>query len=220
MDRLPSLIHLIAISSLVLLLNSCSLRDTKSASGFYPQSWSADLLVERKSKSFKLKAEINWVAPEALRLDVLNSLDLPLAAIVLTDSKIEYVLYREKKYYVGKPGPHALDPVFPLTVDVKTLLSLLQERPEEPAACEKDSKGPTRCQGMAGNLPYSVSWSRRQSSGPLSGRSSRLMLEVPQRQVALKFYFTDWTKKSADSERLLALNVPGDFKTVSIPDPQ
>ena len=179
---------------------------------------SADLFVERQSKSYKLKAEINVIRENAVRLDLMTGLDLMLATIILTDSKIEYVLYRDKKYYSGKPNPHALDPVFPLAIDVMALTNILYER-TTPGDCELDLSGfPKQCRGVAGKTPYNVTWSKRLTAGPLAGRASKIVLDLPQRQVSLKFYFNDLKKNIGNAERLLSLQVPAGFKSMPVPD--
>ena len=121
------------------------------------------------------------------------------------------------KFYSGKPGPRALDPVFPLSVDVKTLNEILQQKEISGAQCEKDQMGPLTCRGQTGSTPFVASWSKRQSSGPMAGRASKVVLELPTRHVSLKFYFNDWHQDVPNAERLLTLQTPSGFTTLSTP---
>jgi hypothetical protein len=163
---------------------------------------------------------MSLVSDEAVRLDVTTTLDLPLASIVLTDKKIEYALYRDKKFYSGRPNSHALDPVFPLTIDVDTLSAILTEQAPPDAQCQATDEV-RQCTGKTGDgtskVAYKVSWTKRGIAGPLSGRSTRILLELPERHVSLKFILTGWQKNVSNAERLLTLQVPAGFKTFSVP---
>jgi hypothetical protein len=182
------------------------------------QSLSSEITVEQKSSLYKLKSEITLIANRAVRLDLTTTMDLPLATIVLSESKIQYLLYRDKKFYTGRPGPHALDPVFPLAVDASHLLNLLKEEKNPEDKCESDSTGLTSCKGSAGQTDYVISWSKRKTTGPLAGRASKIALDLPRRQVTLKFFLTDWQKNVPNAERLLSLKVPAGFRTLSTPE--
>jgi hypothetical protein len=200
-------------------LTGCGTTETKPViiNPNAPQSFSSDLYVERDGKSYKIKSDIVIVNPRAIRLDMRTTLDLPLASIVLTDQKIDYALYRDKKFYTGRPGPHALDPVFPLAVDVKTLNEILQQKKITGAKCEVDDLGPLSCSGQAGSTTFNVSWSKRQTSGPLAGRASKIVLDLPQRHVSLRFYLNDWQHDVPNAEHLLSLQTPSGFTTLSTP---
>jgi len=181
------------------------------------QSFSSDLYVERDGKSYKVKSDMILVNPKAMRLDLRTTLDLPLASIVLTDQKINYLLYRDKKSYSGVPGPHALDPVFPLSVDVSTLNEILQQKEITGAHCERDGQGLASCNGSVGATQFKVTWSKRPTSGPLAGRASKIILELPQRHVSLRFYLNDWQRNLPDAEHFLSLQTPPGFTSLSTP---
>jgi hypothetical protein len=181
-----------------------------------PQGLSADLYVEKEGHSYKIKSDMIVLNPTAVRFDLRTSLDLPLASIVFTEQKINYALYRDKKFYSGRPGPHALDPVFPLSVDVRTLVEILEEKTIRGAQCNSDGEM-KECRGQAGNTTYVVTWSKYKNSGPLAGRSSKIVLELPDRQVSLRFYLNDWQREVPNAERLLSLQVPAGFATLSTP---
>ena len=174
--------------------------------------------MEKPSQNFKIKSEINIINDHAVRIDLMTTMDLPLASIVLTDNSIDYLLYRAKKHYSGKPGPHALDPVFPMAIDAKHLINLLNEQKNPDDKCDSDENGLTLCSGVTGQTAYVVSWTKRKDSGPLAGRASKIVLELPQRQVSLKFYITDWQKNKSDAERLLALKIPEGYRSYSVPE--
>lgn len=183
-----------------------------------PQTLSSQILIERGLGTYKIKAEINIINDHAVRFDLLTSMDLPLSSIVMTDTSIEYVLYRDKKYYSGKPNPHALDPVFPIAIDVKHIIKLLNEESNTEDKCDSDQYGLTMCTGLSGSTPYIITWSKRKDSGPLAGRASKVSLEIPQRQISLKFLYTDWQKENSDAERLLALKIPDGYRHLSVPE--
>ncbi len=182
------------------------------------QGLSANLFVERNGKSYKLKSEIFILNSSTVRLDVTTTLDLPLASVLLTDQKIEYVLYRDKKYYSGKPNSKALDPVFPLSIDAATLISLLREENMKGAQCKSESGVIAQCAGAVGEAQYVIQWDKRVTTGPMAGRATKVTLELPKRQVVLKFYFTNWQKSVSNAERLMVLQVPEGFKSFSVPE--
>jgi hypothetical protein len=174
--------------------------------------------VEKEIHTYHLKAEITIFGPAALRLDVRTTLDLPVASIVLTDKKIQYALYRNHAFYSGVPSPHALDPVFPLTVNAATLVQVLKEQRVTGAQCELDGdKNLSSCQGKAGDTTFMVKWSKRQSSGPLAGRATKILLELPQSKISLRFYVNDLHRDVSNAERSQTIEVPADFRRLSVP---
>jgi hypothetical protein len=144
-------------------------------------------------------------------------MDFPLATILLSKTKIEYLLYHDKKYYSGRPGPHALDPVFPLAVDVRHLLNLLNEIKNPGDNCKSDQEGLSSCSGLSASTPYTINWSKRKTSGPLAGRAAKIVLELPENEATLKFFLTDWRKDVPNAERLLVLKVPAGFRSLPVP---
>jgi len=183
-----------------------------------PQGLSATLFVEKENHGYKLKADINVVNDHAVRMDVNTSLDLPEASIILTQNKIEYLLYQQKKYYSGRPNSHALDPVFPMSIDADTLVKVLKEEKPVGSQCEQENGYLTQCTGKAGALNYRVTWSKRKDSGPLAGRASKMVIDIAEENISLRFYFSDWQKNVSNAERFLSLQVPPGFKTFSTPE--
>ncbi|MCC6277831.1 MAG: hypothetical protein IT289_07960 [Oligoflexia bacterium] len=183
-----------------------------------PQALSSTLYVEREGKTYKLKSDIYILSPKAIRIDVTSTVDLPLASVVLTDAKIEYVMYRAKKHYFGKPNPKALDPVFPLSVDVQSLWSVLNEKPTAGSECEGATSQPAKCSGESEGIRYTVEWAKRSSAGPWAGRATKISLSFPDRAVSLKFYLTGWQKNLSDSDGRMALQVPQGFQSFPVPE--
>jgi hypothetical protein len=184
------------------------------------QGFSSSLFVDKNGKSYKLKSEIYILDNRMVRLDVTTTLDLPLASVLLGENKIEYVLYRDKKYFVGRPNPNALDPVFPLSIDAPTLISILREEKIKNAQCDETGDVVSECRGAVGGTQYVVKWEKRASSGPMAGRAMKISLELPGRHVGLKFYFTGWQKSVSNAERLMVLQVPPGFQSFSVPEPR
>jgi hypothetical protein len=176
------------------------------------------MFVEKENKGYKLKTDINIVNSHAVRMDISTTLDLPEASIVLTEDKVEYLLYRQKKFYSGKANPHSLDPVFPLAVDADTLVKILTEEKPKGDQCEVENGFLTQCLGKVGDLEYRVEWSKRKDSGPLAGRASKVVLDLPEQKLSLRFYFSDWQKNVSNAERFLTLQVPPGFRTISTPE--
>jgi hypothetical protein len=181
------------------------------------QNLSADLYVQKDNKSFRIKSELTIINPEAIRLELRTTVDVPLATIVLTTDKIQYILFHDKKFYSGKPGPHALDPLFPLSVDAKTLVEILEEVKVPGSSCTSDDGTLSSCAGQINGSAFSANWSKRGVAGPLSGRASKIVLELPDRHVSLKFYITDWQRNISNAEHMLSLKVPSGFSSFSTP---
>ncbi len=176
-----------------------------------PQTLSADVYFEERGHSFKLKSDIYILGSQAVRLDLRTQLDLPLASLILTDKKLEYVLYRDKKYFSGKPGPHALDQIIPLEITASELVSVVTEKPLPSQKCELLEGKLSKCRSAAGPMSYTATWGKRENSSPWSGKATKLVIEIPSRKISLKFYFTDWNKKPSNTDRLYTLNIPSDF---------
>ena len=212
--KLQILIAASLIASPLLILSSCSTAPQKlapSAEGFAPQGFSSDVYYEEGSKSFKLKSDIYLLSPQTVRLDVRTQLDLPVASFVMSDAKLEYILYRSKKYFAGKPGTHALDAIIPLDISAEELVAVILEKPLKSQKCEYENKVLTRCHGSAGPTSYNVLWEKRVSSSPWSGKATKMVIEIPQRKISLRFYFSDWTKKLSNLEQLSSVRIPDDF---------
>jgi hypothetical protein len=196
-------------------LSACSTTETKTPikeSSFEPQGFSSTLFYEENGKSYKLKADIYLLGMKAVRIDLRTQLDLPLASLLMTDQKLEYVLYRDKKYFNGKPGPHALDSIVPLDISAEDLVSVILEKPLKNQKCFQVAGQLTRCQSATGPASYSVYWEKRDSTRPWLGKATKFVINLPSRKINLKFYLTDWQKKLSNSEKLSTLQVPDDFQ--------
>ncbi len=146
-----------------------------------------------------------------VRIDVRTQLDFPLASLLMSDDKLEFVNYRDKKYFSGKPGPHALDSVIPLDISASDLVSVVQERPTHGQKCIYQDSKIASCVGAAGPTSYRVTWSKRDSTSPWSGKAKKMVIQIPNRKISLLFYFTEWQKNLSKVEGLTSLNVPEDF---------
>ena len=123
----------------------------------------------------------------------------------------------KKKYYTGQANPYALDPVFPLAVTSRELVALMNERPLATQQCSKDSAG-NLVQCVAEKpFRYVVQWDKRLAAGPMAGRASKIILQVPGRDVELRFYVKSIEKISKDPQQLLQISVPADFRTLPVP---
>lgn len=180
-----------------------------------PTHFTSDLYVDENGKSFKLKSELYVLSASAVRIDVLTSLDLPLASIVLTQDQIRYALYRDKKVYQGAPNPQALDPVFPLAVEATDLVSMLMEKPTPNQICKRDAEGKLESCTATDPIKYSVEWGKRTQTGPSPGR---VILRIPDRNAELKFYMRNIERNIPTPGALLQINVPADFKTLPVPN--
>lgn len=213
--------NFLVVQFFLLTLSGCSTVETKNetdATAFRPHMLSSTLYVEKEGKTYKLKSDLALLDENSMRIDVTTTVDLPLASVILNKRKIEYVLYRTKKYYYGKPNPKALDPVFPLSVDAETLFALLNERPAPGAQCLFDNKKITQCSGTSGEYKYQVTWGKRSQAGQWAGRATRIELSIPERKVSLKFYLTGIQKNVSDLDKMSALQVPQGFQTLTVPE--
>lgn len=173
------------------------------------------MVVKDRGKTFRLKSDIFEPRFQSFRIDVMNTMDLPMASIVLTPKEIQYFVVREKTFYKGKPGPRALDHVFPLAVDSTILSSILSERPRAQDKCTKLDEG-LKCEGVSGSTKFSVQYLKRKNFGPMSSRASLIALDFPDRQVELKFFFTNIEALTEDKMEVMTLPVPAGYKTVPL----
>ncbi|MBK9293865.1 MAG: hypothetical protein IPM57_05375 [Oligoflexia bacterium] len=197
---------------LIFILTSCSSLEKKQPSEFSPQGFSATLYYTENGKSYKLKSEIYMLKPTAVRVDLRTQLDLPLASILLTEEKLEYLLYRDKKYFVGKPGPGALDGIVPLDVSAADLVSAMSERPLKDKKCFQVKGVVTRCLEVLGSTSgFNISWEKRNPDRPWLGRATKINIDLIKRGINLRFYLTDWQKNLSNLERFSSLQIPEDF---------
>ena len=196
----------------VVFLNSCSTTQIKkNEEAFEPQVISSDVFYEENGKSFKLKSEIFVIGEKTVRVDLRTQLDLPLASLLMSDKKVEYVLYRDKKYFSGKPAPHVLDALIPMDLSSEDLVAVVLERPLRIQHCDYENNLLLRCRGQSGQTPYMVSWSKRTNSSPWSGKATKMIIELPARKISLKFYFTDRQKNPSNLTKVSTLVIPPDF---------
>jgi len=216
-----------ASAALLVLANliSCTTVKTKSAEEhltekpFKAEALSAVIFVEHKGKSYRVKSEINILEDAAIRMDLLTGLDLPLASLLLTKDKVEYLLYRDRKYYRGQPNPNALDKLFPLAVEARTLTRIIQQQKNPGDICKTEAKDADvlSCTNSTDGVEYTVSWTQHQNSGLWSGRAKKMILEIPSKETKLKFHFNDLSVALQNKDQLMTLKIPPGFKTYSVP---
>lgn len=208
-QTLRKILNLVFLSA---LLTSCATTQKKYEVPFEPQVLSSEIHYEENGKNYHLKSDIFIIDERTLRADVRTPLDLPLASFLMSERKLEYLLYRTKKYYSGRPGPKALDAVMPLDLTSSELIAVILERPLENQKCDTESGNLLRCRGTVNSSPYLVSYSRRDSTSPWSGKAKRMVIEFPQRKISLKFYFTEMEKNPSNLVKASTLIVPPDFQ--------
>lgn len=192
-------------------------KNTDENKSLKPEVITSDLYVERRGKTFKLKGDLTVGPRSSVRMDLLTTLDLPLASVVLTKDVASYILYRKKRFYTGKPNPRALDPLFPIAVNAKTLNRLVRGLPNPGDVCKDLEDGAKQCTNKAGKRPYVVTWSKFSSKRPWSGRAKRVVLELPKSRVKVKFYFRKLRPAEDNIASLMHLKPPAGFKTFSVP---
>lgn len=152
---------------------------------------------------------------DMMRMDVRTQLDFPLVSLLMSDAHLEFVNYRDKKYFSGKPGLRTVDAVVPLEISATDLVAVVLEKPLKNQKCEFQDGNLSQCMGQAGQTPYRVSWTKRDQTGPWYGRAKKMTIQIPQRKINLNFYFTDWQSNLSKVEGLSVLSAPADFQKMN-----
>lgn len=165
--------------------------------------WGSKVLVKDKvkSKSFIVNVDIQAVKDKKLRLDVTAALGTPVAALVMNEDQVKYILFRQKRYYEGESSSRVLKPILSVPLDPRLLFNVLFDQPIENKnwSCTKDEKGfLANCESPSEGLK--VTWKDRK------GRKKAIFIE--HEKAELQMNISSFTPKADD---VFSLKAPKSF---------
>lgn len=170
--------------------------------------WGSKVLVKDKvkSKSFIVNVDIQAVKDKKLRMDVTAALGTPVAALVMDDDDVKYILFRQKRFYEGRATSRALKPILSIPLNPRLLYNLLFDQPiaDKNWSCTKDEKGfLAACESPMEGLK--VTWKDRK------GRRKAIYVEHEKAEIQMNI--SSFTPRA---DEVFSLKAPKSFKKYRI----
>lgn len=193
----------IALLLFVVLLAGCQMMPTKYSEHSEGQ-WGSKVLVKdkEKSKSFIVNVDIQARKNLQLRMDVTAALGTPVASIVLNGDKVEYILFRQKKFYSGVSNDRVLKPILSVPLDPQLFYNILFDEPvaDKNWSCTKNQKGfLVNCENLQQGLK--VTWKDRK------GRKKSIHIEHARAEIQMNI--KSFTPRADD---VFVLKAPPSFR--------
>lgn len=197
-------------STRLLLLSFLFLAGCQTAQMYDSQKnmgqWEAKAQIKDLKNNKQHQVSLDFVGqwPQALRTDVTGPLGISLAAIVIRQNQVAYLLPREKKYYYGQISDANMQALFQIDFNPKYLLNICFDRVLDEAGwnCNIDSKGrPEQCQRSSDKL--TIVWKERE------GEQKRVLIYRPDFEVQI--LFKKYKPLVQVPEQVFALKPPDDF---------
>ena len=120
--------RLVVLFVSLIVLGGCQLMPTDYTTHNEGQ-WGSKVLVKDKvkSKSFIVNVDIQAIKDQKLRMDVTAALGTPVAALVMDDNEVKYILFKQKRFYEGQASSRALKPILSVPLNPRLLYNLLSE---------------------------------------------------------------------------------------------
>lgn len=173
--------------------------------------WQSKVLIKdkRQNKSYIVHVDMNAVMGESLRLDVTNPIGGHLASLVLSDDEVKYLLLKQKKFFLGKPTPTALQPLISIPLDPVLLYNILFDKPiaQEGWACQKS----------ADEFLSSCHSEKEQISMKFSDRvMDRKIVHIDHPKAHLQMNFVTYESQVQQKKNLFSLDAPKDFQVIRL----
>lgn len=170
--------------------------------------WSSKVLVKDKvqSKSYIVNVDIQAVRDKKLRMDVTAALGMPVAALVLDDEEVKYILFRQKRYYEGQASERVLKPILSIPLNPRLLFNILFDVPiaDKNWSCSKGKDGfLTECSSSSEGLK--VTWKDRK------GRKKAIFIE--HEKAELQMNISSFKPRAED---VFTLKAPESFQKYRI----
>jgi hypothetical protein len=174
-------------------------------------NWKAKSLITEKdsNRSNIVYLNFNAVRDQSARMDVSSSLGTGVASLVVDPKEVRYVLFDQKRYYIGAPQADALKPILALPFNPKWIHNILfEEAFTDPAwACTRDKAGLlSSCQDAASGLK--VTWGAR------NGPTKSITIDHPRATVQINVQ--TFKPKLEERKDLFVLNAPSGYQKLRV----
>lgn len=209
---LSTSVSTISLLGVGLLLLSCATKPLIPESQKTDTSlrqWTSKVEVFDRKKDRKQTVDMDFLSMghQKLRIDVNANFAVGLAAIVVDEGQMTYLLPRQKKYYQGSANPQAMMSVLRVPMDVRWVTSVLRDQQIQGTGwtCQNDPQGlPQEC--LNPNQQRSVVWSDRR------GDSKKVKVSDP--EFEFMFKLNEVPTKVQDVNKAFSLNIPTGYVSV------
>lgn len=163
----------------------------------------AEVLDKQKSKSNSLSVDFVAEKRSRLRMDVTGSFSTPVAAAVVSQGKMTYILPQQKKFYQGTADKKSLDRLLKVDIGVDDLFAILYDEPLTGWSCQKNSLGQVdSCAHKSGQISL--------ESTQRDGYKRTVKIISPNFEI--KMNLARVAPKAKDLEKVFSLKIPESFK--------
>lgn len=169
--------------------------------------WRGKALIKdlKDKKSYIVVLNMNAQRDSRVRMDVLSTLGTGVASLVADQKEVRYVLFPEKKFFIGQNKSDAMKPILMIPFDPRWLHNILFETPflDKSWSCTMDAGGLLKdCADTVTGLK--VSWSNR------SGEKRTVLLEHPLASVQINI--ATFKPKVEERKALFQLDPPSGYR--------
>lgn len=201
----------LALSVLILMIAACATKpvDYQSGDAEPVRQWqSKTLLIDKlKSKSHNLSVDFVADRKERLRMDVMGTFATPVAAMVLDNGNMTYILPQQKKFFQGEAKGNTLASVLKVGIEPKVIYNLLYDEPIVGWTCRKLPSGLIAgCESPADKVK--VDWIER------TGTSRKIRITNVHYEITMTLNRVP--TKVQQPDRVFTLNIPSGYKNETL----
>ena len=201
---------LISLISAILIIGGCSskpVKTQKSSEGY----WSARALVRDQDQgvSYIVNLAFNAKGSEGVRMDVSDTLNTPVASLLVKGNSVEYVIYRAKKFFYGDSQANVMRPILSSPFDPRWVENLLYDEAiaDKSWTCQQDKSGlVSQCKDAATGV--TIQWSSRSGS--------RKTVEITHAKAEVQISFKEYKAKVENRKNLFKLEAPEGFQKLRV----
>ncbi len=178
---------------------------------FNDRNWQGRALVRDRAQgaSYIINVNFNAKRGKAVRMDVTDTLNTPVASLLNQGGDVKYVIYRSKKFFYGAAQPNVMKPILSIPFDPRWIESILFDEPiaEKSWSCTKDKAGLlSECKDSVTGL--TVRW---------MGRSgSRKTVEITHAMAEVQINFKEFRSKVENRNNLFELEAPQGYQKLRV----
>lgn len=183
----------------------------KRVSNFSQGQWRAKALVKDKEqgRSYIVNLNFNAVKNQKARMDVTSALGTGVAALVVENNEVRYLLVDSKRYYYGSPQPDVMRPILSVPFDPRWLHNLLFEMPipDKSWSCSEGKDGWLQeCRDTVSGAV--VTWSNR--------HGDKKTVQIDHAKASLQINVQSFKPKVEDRKNLFVLEAPDGYQKLRV----
>lgn len=174
-------------------------------------NWKAKALVKDKEqgRSYIVNLNFNAIKNQKARMDVTSALGTGVAALVVEDKEVRYLLVDSKRYYYGSPQPDVMRPILSVPFDPRWLHNLLFEMPipDKSWSCTEGNGGWLQeCRDLASGV--TVKWANRQGD--------KKTVQIDHVKASVQINVQTFKPKVEDRKNLFVLEAPDGYQKLRV----